>query len=287
MQGAQKLRSEAYEQVRCNDEVEAQRRRWAFYETIKRSFMEIKGQVALVTGGTGGLGRRLCLTLNHEGAHVALVYHQSKEAAQKLSAELSSSGVRSIAIQADVSQEEDVARLVETVMKEFGRIDILINDAAYNTWVAFPDLEALTLEIWQKILQTNTTGPFLLMRAIGPIMKKQGQGRIVNIGSIAGFQPAGSSIAYSVSKAALTHLTRCMAVALAPEVLVNCVAPGFLEGTRMSSNLSPPYVEKAKKAALIGKAAAKEDVVEQILTFLRTESTTGQTVIIDGGRVFH
>ncbi|MBP1720299.1 MAG: fabG 4, partial [Deltaproteobacteria bacterium] len=120
--------------------------------------------------------------------------------------------------------------------------------------------------------------------AVGPIMKKQGQGRIVNIGSIAGFQPAGSSIAYSVSKAALTHLTRCMAVALAPEVLVNCVAPGFMEGTRMSSNLSPPYVEKAKKAALIGKAAEKEDVIEQILTFLRTESTTGQTVIIDGGR---
>ncbi|RPJ38744.1 MAG: SDR family oxidoreductase, partial [Deltaproteobacteria bacterium] len=169
-----------------------------FLRNHQRSFMEIKGQVALVTGGTGGLGRKLCLTLNREGAKVALVYHQSKEAAQKLSAELSSSGVRSLAVQADVSREEDVARLVETVMKEFGRIDILINDAAYNTWVAFPDLEALTLEIWQKILQTNTTGPFLLMRAIGPIMKKQGQGRIVNIGSIAGFQPAGSSIAYSV-----------------------------------------------------------------------------------------
>ena len=93
-------------------------------------------------------------------------------------------------VQADVSREEDVIRLVETVMKEFGRIDILINDAAYNTWVAFPIWKALTLEIWQKILQTNTTGPFLLMRAIGPIMKRQGRGRIVNIGSIAGF-PAG------------------------------------------------------------------------------------------------
>src|SRR5690606_3337861 len=105
--------------------------------------------------------------------------HQSRDIAQNLSAELSSSGPRSIAVQADVSRPEDVGRLVATVRKEFGRIDILINDAAYNIWVAFPDLEALTLEIWDKIIQTNTTGPFMLMRAIGPIMKKQGQGRIV------------------------------------------------------------------------------------------------------------
>jgi 3-oxoacyl-[acyl-carrier protein] reductase len=249
--------------------------------------MEIKGCVALVTGGTGGLGRRICKALAKNGANVALVYQSSGAVAQETAADLKKEGVRAITIQADVSREEDITRVVETVMKEFGRIDILINDAAYNTWVAFPDLEALTPEIWQKILQTNTTGPFMLMRAVGPIMKKQGKGRIVNIGSIAGFQPSGSSIAYSVSKAALTHLTRCMAVALAPEVLANCVAPGFLEGTRMSSNLAPPYVEKAKKAALIGKAADKEDVIEQILTFLRTESTTGQTVVIDGGRVFH
>ena len=249
--------------------------------------MEIKGRVAIVTGGTGGLGQQICRALAKKGADVALVYQNSETIAKETAEDLKKKGVRAVTVQADISREEDITRLVETVMKEFGRIDILINDAAYNTWVAFPDLEALTLEIWQRILQTNTTGPFLLMRAIGPIMKKQGQGRIVNIGSIAGFQPAGSSIAYAVSKAALTHLTRCMAVALAPEVLVNCVAPGFLEGTRMSSNLSPPYVEKAKKAALIGKAAEKKDVIEQILTFLRTESTTGQTVIIDGGRVFH
>jgi 3-oxoacyl-[acyl-carrier protein] reductase len=249
--------------------------------------MELKGCVAVVTGGTGALGRLICRALAQNGANVVLVYQSSSAIAKETAEDLKKEGVRTIAIQADVSREEDINRLVDAVMKEFGRIDILINDAAYNTWVAFPDLEALTPEIWQKILQTNTTGPFMLMRAIGPIMKKRGGGRIVNIGSIAGFQPAGSSIAYAVSKAALTHLTRCLAVALAPEVLVNCVAPGFMEGTRMSSNLAPPYVEKAKKAALIGKAAEKEDVVEQILTFLRTESTTGQTVIIDGGRVFH
>ncbi len=247
----------------------------------------MKGRTAIVTGGTGGLGRRICLALSREGAHVVVVYHQSREAAEKFAGELKASGIRSLAVQADVSSETDVNRMVETVMKEFGRIDILINDAAYNLWVPFTDLPSLTLEIWQKILQTNTTGPFLTMKAAGPIMKKQGEGRIINISSLAAFQPAGSSMAYAVSKAALVHLTRCMAVALAPEVLVNCVAPGFLEGTRMSSNLAPPYIEKARKAALTGRAAEKDDVVEQILTFIRTASTTGQTLVIDGGRVFH
>ena len=249
--------------------------------------MEIRERVAVVTGGTGGLGQIICRRLAAEGANVGIVYQSSREKAEALAGELNGKGVRSLAVQADVSREEDVARLVASVMKEFGRIDILINDAAYNIWVPFNDLSAMTLEIWDKILQTNTTGPFLTMRAAGPIMKKQGQGRIVNISSLAAFQPAGSSMAYAVSKSALVHLTRCMAVALAPEVLVNCVAPGFMEGTRMSTNLSPPYIEKARKAALTGKAAEKKDVVEQILTLIRTESTTGQTIVIDGGRVFH
>jgi 3-oxoacyl-[acyl-carrier protein] reductase len=249
--------------------------------------MKIKGCVAVVTGGTGGLGQQICRALAKQGADIVVVYQNSEAIAQSLAGELKEMGVRALAVQTDVTREEEVARLVDKVTKEFGRIDILINDAAYNTWVAFPDLGALTFEIWQKILETNATGPFLTMKKIGPVMKKQKGGRIINIASIAAFQPAGSSIAYSVSKAALVHLTRCMAVALAPEVLVNCVAPGFLEGTRMSSNLAPAYVERARKSALTGRAAGKEDVIEQILTFIRSESTTGQTVLIDGGRVFH
>ena len=246
----------------------------------------LQDRIALVTGAGQGIGKGVALRLAREGASVVAA-DINQPNAEQTAQEVRASSRKASAVAIDLARLVEIQPMVDRVVAEFSRIDILINDAAYNTWVAFPDLEGLTLEIWQKILQTNTTGPYMLMRAVGPIMKRQGQGRIVNIGSIAGFQPAGSSIAYSVSKAALTHLTRCMAAALAPEVLVNCVAPGFLEGTRMSSNLSPPYVEKAKKAALIGKAADKEDVVDQILTFLRTESTTGQTVIIDGGRVFH
>ena len=118
-------------------------------------------------------------------------------------------------------------------------------------------------------------------------MKQQGQGRIVNISSIAGLMPGGSSIAYAVSKAGLNHLTRCMAVALAPEVLVNCVAPGLLEGTRATANLRPEQIEKSAAGSLLRKAADKDDCADQVVTMCRTNTMTGQTIVIDSGRFFH
>jgi 3-oxoacyl-[acyl-carrier protein] reductase len=145
----------------------------------------------------------------------------------------------------------------------------------------------MTDEEWTKILDINLTGPMLLTKAVAPVMKAQKSGRIVNIASVAGLGPTGSSIAYAVSKAGLIHLTKCMAVALAPHVLVNCVAPGLLEGTRATANLRPEAVENNKKAALLGKAADKDDVADQVVTMCRTETTTGQTLVIDAGRTFH
>ena len=134
--------------------------------------------------------------------------------------------------------------MVEQVVKRFGRLDILINDAAYNKSIPFKDLDGLTTEEWSKIIDVNLTGPMHAIKAVAPVMQKQGRGRIVNIASIAGLHPGGSSIAYAVSKAGLIHLTRCMSVALAPDVLVNCVAPGLLEGTRATANLSKSQIEQ-------------------------------------------
>jgi 3-oxoacyl-[acyl-carrier protein] reductase len=162
-----------------------------------------------------------------------------------------------------------------------------VNDAGYNKAIPFTDLDALTYEEWEKIIDTNLTGPMLLIKAVAPIMKRQGGGRIVNISSIAGLGPTGSSIAYAVSKAGLIHLTKCMAVALAPEVLVNCVAPGLLEGTRMTGNLRPEQIENGRRQSLLGKAADKDDVADQVVTMCRTNTMTGQTLVIDSGRTFH
>jgi NAD(P)-dependent dehydrogenase (short-subunit alcohol dehydrogenase family) len=195
--------------------------------------MELSGAVALVTGGNGGLGQRICHALAKEGVHVAVMYAQSRDEAEAVARELASRHqINAAAFQCDITDGAAVERLVGEVRGRFGHLDILVNDAAYNKAIPFSDLDSLTMEVWDTILAVNLTGPFRLIKAVAPVMKAQGRGRIVNISSVSGIGPTGSSIAYAVSKAGLIHLTRCMAVALAPEVLANCVAPGLLEGTR-------------------------------------------------------
>jgi 3-oxoacyl-[acyl-carrier protein] reductase len=250
--------------------------------------MELKGAVALVTGGNGGLGQRICHALAKEGVHVAVMYAQSRDQAEEVARELTSLyQINAIAFACDITDGMAVERLVGDVTSRFGRLDILVNDAAYNKSIPFTDLDSLTLEVWDKIMAVNLTGPMRLTKAVAPVMKAQGRGRIVNISSVAGLGPQGSSIAYAVSKAGLIHLTRCMAVALAPETLVNCVAPGLLEGTRATANLRAEQIERSAASSLLKKAADKDDCADMVVTMCRTETMTGQTVVIDAGRVFH
>lgn len=250
--------------------------------------MELRGMVALVTGGNGGLGQRICHALAREGAHVAVMYAQSRDQAEDVARTLSTSyQINAAAFACDITDATAVGNLVDDVTNRFGRLDILVNDAAYNKSIVFTDLDGLTQEVWDRIMAVNLTGPMRLTKAVAPIMKRQGSGRIVNIASVAGLGPTGSSIAYAVSKAGLIHLTRCMAVALAPETLVNCVAPGLLEGTRATANLLPEVVTRNAAGSLLKKPADKDDCAEMVVTMCRTETMTGQTVVIDSGRTFH
>jgi len=205
----------------------------------------------------------------------------------KVAREIATQGVEAASFARDVTQPAQVQRLVDQVRERFGRLDILINDAAYNKAIPFRDLDALTIEEWSRIIDVNLTGPLHCIKAVAPLMRSRGRGRIVNIASVAGLGPSGSSIAYAVSKAGLIHLTRCMAVALAPDILVNCVAPGLLEGTRATANLPQAQIDQSAAAALLKKAADKDDVADQVVTMCRTETMTGQTVVIDSGRYFH
>lgn len=249
--------------------------------------MNLEGKTAIVTGGTGGLGWKICRSLAARKMKIVLVYLNSRDKAESYAAELRAEGVETVAVQADVTTEKGIGAMAEAAVKNFGGIDALVLDAAFNQWVPFQDLEALTPEIWNNIINYNLTAPYLAFRMIGPEMKKRGGGRIVTVSSIAGLTPTGSSIAYAVSKAALIHLTRCMAVSLAPDVMVNSVAPGLMEGTRMTENLSPEYAAKARSSALTGKAADRDDVADAIRLFIETDSITGQTLAVDGGKVFH
>jgi 3-oxoacyl-[acyl-carrier protein] reductase len=250
--------------------------------------MDLKGTVALVTGGNGGLGQRICHALAQEGAHIAIMYARSRDQAESVASELASRyHIKAQAFACDITDGAAVDRLVGEVTQAFGRLDILVNDAAYNHAIPFADLDNLTPEVWQRIMATNLTGPMLLTKAVAPLMKAQGRGRIVNISSVAGLSPMGSSIAYAVSKAGLIHLTRCMAVALAPETLVNCVAPGLLDGTRATANLRSEQIQNSAASSLLKKPADKDDCADMVVTMCCTETMTGQTVVIDSGRIFH
>jgi 3-oxoacyl-[acyl-carrier protein] reductase len=250
--------------------------------------MDLRGAVALVTGGNGGLGQRICHALAKEGTHIAVMYAQSRDQAEGVARELASHyQINAAAFACDITDNAAIHKLVGDVTARFGRLDILINDAAYNKAIPFTDLDNLTPEVWDKIIAVNLTGPMWLTKAVAPVMKAQGRGRVVNISSVAGLGPQGSSIAYAVSKAGLIHLTRCMAVAMAPETLVNCVAPGLLEGTRATANLRPEMIAQGAATSLLKKAADKDDCADMVVTMCRTETMTGQTVVIDSGRTFH
>jgi ketoreductase RED2 len=250
--------------------------------------MELRGAVALVTGGNGGLGQRICHALAKEGVHIAVMYAESRDAAEGVARDIASRHqVGAGAFQCDITADAAVDRVIGEVTRRLGRLDILVNDAAYNQAIPFPDLDSLTMAVWDKIVAVNLTGPFRLIKAAAPVMQAQGQGRIVNIASVAGVGPTGSSIAYAVSKAGLIHLTRCMAVALAPATLVNCVAPGLLEGTRATANLRPEFIQNSAATSLLKKPADKDDCADMVVTMCRTDTMTGQTVVIDSGRYFH
>ena len=249
--------------------------------------MELRGATALVTGGNGGLGQRICHALAKEGVNVAVMYAQSRDQAESVADELTSRHqINAAAFACDITDDAAVERVVGEVIRRFGRLDILVNDAAYNKAIPFTDLDSLTIEVWDKIIAVNLTGPLRLIKAVAPVMKAQGRGRIVNISSVSGVGPTGSSIAYAVSKAGLIHLTRCMAVALAPETLVNCVAPGLLEGTRATANLRPEQIQNSAATSLLKRAADKDDCADMVVTMCRTETMTGQTMVIDSGRYF-
>ena len=249
--------------------------------------MDLKDRVALVAGGTGLLGTAIVRALAGAGADIVITYLERKDAARETCAAVEALGRRAWSIALDQTDAAAIPPAVTAAAARFGRLDMLINNAAWNISIPFPDLDALDAAVWDRLFATNLRGPYLLSRAAAPSLKASGSGRIVNIASVAGLNPGGSSIAYATSKAGLIHLTRCLAVALAPEVAVNCVAPGLMEGTRMTSRLRPEQADGARQRAVLKRAATVEDVAEQVLTFCKSDSVTGQTVNIDAGVFFH
>jgi 3-oxoacyl-[acyl-carrier protein] reductase len=244
--------------------------------------MKLDGTVVLVTGGGTGIGRSACLELAGEGAAVAVNYSRSRAEAEETVAEIQAAGGRSMAVLADVSDEAAVEAMVRRVAGEWGRLDVLVNNAGMTYFVEHTDLDALTGEMWDRMLAVNLKGVFFCCRAAARVMRQQKRGRIVNVASVAGLTGKGSSIGYAASKAGVLSVTKSLAMALAPEILVNAVAPGFVE-TRWTAGRDA-FRAKALEGTPLERVAVPEDVAEAILYLAKTDFVTGQVLTVDGGR---
>jgi 3-oxoacyl-[acyl-carrier protein] reductase/pteridine reductase len=258
----------------------------------------LAGRTAFVTGGAQRIGRAIALELAQAGADVAISYRSSHDAAAYTAAEIAALGRRSVVVECDVRSETSVRAAVAGVIAEFGRLDLLVNNAAV---FASGALESLTLEQWDAVFETNARGPFLVAREALPHLRTA-HGRIVNIGSLGGFHPWAGHAHYCASKAALHMLTQTMAKAFAPDVSVNCVAPGWIEmpsAIEVSDapahgvpHISPGEAERrmelqsARFAAKtpMGRNGSAADVAKAVLFFATgPHFITGQTLAVDGG----
>ena len=249
--------------------------------------MELKGSVGVVTGGATGIGHAVCLELARAGARGVVVnYSRSAADAATTVGELAALGVEGLAVKADVALESEVKAMVEQAAAHFGRIDVLINSAGTTRFIPFPDLDAVTDEVWQHILGVNLMGPWYASRAAAPHLRES-RGCIVNVASIAALRGSGSSLPYGVSKAALTQLTRALSIALAPEVRVNAVNPGLVS----SRWFRQPFGEDAAAAqeeAMANRTPLKlvatpEQVAQAVMGLVRSDAVTGQHLVVDGG----
>jgi NAD(P)-dependent dehydrogenase (short-subunit alcohol dehydrogenase family) len=236
----------------------------------------LAGQCAVVTGGARRIGRAIALTLAAAGADIAITYRKSAEDARKTADEIASMGRKSLAVDCDVRSEQSVAQVIQTITDKFGRLDLLVNNA--GVFSASP-LDKLSVEAWDEAFETNTRGPFLVTRAALPLLRKA-QGRVINIGSLGGMHAWASHAHYCASKAALHMLTEAMAKAFAPEVSVNCVAPGWID-----MDAAPDEVASRFAAKTPMKRNGTADEVAQAVLFFATgpRFVTGQILAVDGG----
>jgi 3-oxoacyl-[acyl-carrier protein] reductase len=243
---------------------------------------DLTGQVALVTGGGTGLGRAISLALAAAGMDVAVNYSRSADDAEATVADLRAAGRKALAIQADVADDAQVRAMVDRMASELGRIDLLVNNAGMTVFVPFPDLAGMQEADWDRIMAVNTKGPWLCARACAPVMRHTGGGQVINITSVSGVRAGGSCLAYTVSKGATEMLTRALAIALAPDIAVNSIAPGLMD-TRWGRLWGDEHFERQAKGNLLGRIPSLEDIADTAVYLARNRSVTGRTHIVDGG----
>ncbi len=242
--------------------------------------MELKGKVALVTGASRRVGNTIAMALVERGAKLAVHYRSSAKEAEETVARITANGGVARAFRADLEQVAEIDAMVEAVLKEFGRVDVLVNSA--SVFFKKP-IEELTEHDWDISLDTNLKAPFFLSRAAGLAMRRQGAGKIVSIGDWAGIRPYVNYLPYTVSKSGLIGLTRALAKALAPQVQVNCVAIGPV---LPPEDYDAAEIKRLTDGTLTKKMGSPRDVANAVLFLCEgTDFATGSTLLLDGGRL--
>jgi len=249
--------------------------------------MELSGKAAIVTGSASGVGRETALMLARAGCGVLINYSRSREQAEETASQVAVLGAPALAFKADVAHDGECRAMVQAALSRFGRLDVLVNNAGTTTFIEHKELDAVGDDDWERIMAVNLKGPFQCVRAARSALAAHGRGVVINVSSIAGIRAIGSSIPYCASKAALNNLTVALARALAPEIRVNAVAPGFITGRWLEEGLGERYevVKKAnERRAPLGRVCEPADVARAILSLITgSELVTGQVLPVEGG----
>jgi 3-oxoacyl-[acyl-carrier protein] reductase len=243
-------------------------------------------KAALVTGAASGIGRAAALALARAGYDVAINYSRSEKEAKAVAAEAEKAGVKSVLARCDVADEAGVRTMLKRIEADFGRLDVLINNAGTTAPWKPKDLESLSLEDWDRVFAVNVRGLFQVTRAAVPLLRAS-KGCIVNTASIVGLRPGPQPLPYAASKAAVVNLTKTLAYNLGPDIRVNAVAPGWMEGDWMQRMLKDKYEDlmgKRAKATPLKRVVTAEDVAETMMSLVQSNRfVTGEVIVIDGG----
>jgi 3-oxoacyl-[acyl-carrier protein] reductase len=250
--------------------------------------MDMEGGVAIVTGSSSGVGAACARQLAEKGSHLVINYAHNAEGAEATRTACEAFGVETEIVQADVAEDGDCRRLAQAALDRWGRIDALVNNAGTTRFCDHADLDGLSKEDFLDIYSVNTVGAYQMVRAVVPAMKQGGRGSIVNVASIAGVMGVGSSIAYAASKGAMITMALSLARVLGPEIRVNTICPGFIQGDWLEAGMGAEryaqtraYLEQSTPLRL---TTTPDTVAEGILYFITgADVITGETLILDGG----
>lgn len=249
--------------------------------------MSTARKAALVTGAASGIGRSAVLALARAGYDVAINYSRSDKAAREVEAEAQSAGARTLLCKCDVADDAAVRAMLKTVEAAFGHLDVLVNNAGTTTDVKPKDFEGMSVEEWDRVFAVNVRGLFQVTRASLPLLRKSKEACIVNTASIVGLRPGPQPLAYAASKAAVVNLTKTLAYNLGPDIRVNAVAPGWMEGDWMKRMLKDKYDDlmgRRAKLTPLKRCVTADDVAETMMSLIQgNRFVTGEIIVVDGG----